>query len=1186
MRPGLWISLLTIAAVLTAIPAAVHCVAQETGMDARITYAPDVVGVGRLFMVAVKAPVETARIAVTVPECIELLDETPLPTQSEIRKYYFRSVAPAEQAEIVFAHPEGELTVPLVIWSFEDLREFRELKGTQLPRRWPLGEMLPELKQQQLFPTGAEKLSKQGSGGWLDVPDDVLWDMQPDSTIPRWHWVNLPEGCPVHGKDIYARRAYYPWIFVKSVPPWDFKIQCPIGDEVYPSNDFANGDFTSGEFPDDGIGGGYVRDGKHYGFVAEVCQQYCRRFMTVAPACAGSYLATGDIRYVHKTLVALCRLAAEYAYLATMTHHRHRNNVGQVNRLGQDRFESGPYLRASGFNTYPIEQPGQQRAHAIAYDQIFPVIDKDPEIIPFLQSKGFTDITTHEDVRRFIEENLFAVWMQGSMDASCASNEPMSQWGFAAMAEVLDYERGDEFMDFLYYGAVFEFNPMIVFAPNTYYRDGAPFESTGGYNSAHVTGLTPIVDIIERMRARHPERYPVERFPSLAQSLRYRNIFDFCMDTVTIDRAFPQVGDGGSPPEFKKLPKIAYHDAGPSAFEHAYRYFPDPKFAWALIHGGAWTPSEDFPYTREQIAAEAAKLPDTWNDASSLHDGYGLSILRSGAGDNKRAFWTIYGRPRGHTQDDIMSFGLQAHEGVFLQHMGYPRNWGYWEYSWTSHFGARQFPYERMSATAQYCADAGIAQVTQTRAEKLDDQSGSNKAINIDPDHWQRRTLALIDIDPERFYCVDFYRISGGDEHWWPFHCQEGEFTTSGIDLTPQGGGTLAGADVEYGDEQWLAANGCSKGGYGWSGVKFPFAHLYNVEKGMTSGPYSADWKLKTGDGLGLRLTTIAPEQSELNVCDGTSPAGGNPYEMKWLMLHRAGEAPLRTQLVNIIEPYNQQAAVTKVTPIGLTGNDEAGFAAQGVVVEAGGRTDTILCATDATVTRTTENGLRFAGNFGLWAEQDGVPVAMSLIGGTELTRGGLGITLQSPEYRAKIVAVDHDAATITISPAPPAPQAMVGNSIFITNAVRRVAYTVLAAEEVDGGVSLTLNMDPLIATGQVSGADAHVVKSQTPFQLQGWRYYHGARVHNVDGKSQYQILECKSGTGAIIDPALHPEASAETLAAEFPEGSWFRVYDYGVGDEVVWPYTVSVRLVRKGVYEVTAPVDVTITLPDGSTRG
>ncbi len=153
------------------------------------------------------------------------------------------------------------------------------------------------------------------------------------------------------------------------------------------------------------------------------------------------------------------------------------------------------------------------------------------------------------------------------------------------MAEVLNYRRGAEFMDFVYDGAQIEFTPMHVFAPNTYFRDGAPFESTGGYNNAHVAAIGPIVDSIEHLRQMRPEVYPESRYPSLSRSRRYHNIFDFAMDTVTIDRWYPSVGDDGDYdgfPQYKKLPKRTWQNGGAAAFEHAYRMFRDPKFAWAL----------------------------------------------------------------------------------------------------------------------------------------------------------------------------------------------------------------------------------------------------------------------------------------------------------------------------------------------------------------------------------------------------------------------------------------------------------------------------------------------------------------------------------------------------------------------------------------------------------------------------
>lgn len=1155
--------------------------AQEDAPDARIAYAPDVVGVERLFMVALRAPVGTGEIAVTAPASVELLDHTAFPARAEVSRFYFRSLAPDERAEIRFAHPDGEIVVPVVIWSLDELRDLRTLKDIQLPRRWPLGESLPELKQGRTITSEAEIAALEGRPGgaerWLETPDEDIWAMQPDSTIPRWHWVNIQEGCPVHGREIYTGRAYYPWV-KDATFPWRWKIGCPVGNEEYPSNDFGAGDFTSGAFPDDGIGGGHVRGGRHYGFIAELSQFYAHQMLRVAPECARGYIATGDIRYVHKALVALSRLAVEYAYLATMTQHRHRNTVAQVERFGQGRFDEGPILGSTGLTVYSIDQPRYQVVHAEAYDRIWPAIDEATDVIPFLQGKGI-DVRTGEDVRRFIEENLMATWMQAAMDGATHSNEPHHQWGLAKMAEMLNYERGTDFMDWLYDGA----GRMRVFVPNGYFRDGAPYESTGGYNSMHVTPVPPIVQAVLNQQARRPEVYPEEKYPPLHKSRRYRHIFDFEMDSVTIDRSYPYVGDTGGFPAFSRLPKITWQAAGAQVFEHAYELFRDPKFAWALANARGWQPSVGFPFTREEIEQEAAKWPDDWNDHSRLHDGYGLAILRGGKGDDKRALWLRYGISRGHNQDDMLDIGLQGFEGILLQHMGYPRNWGYWEYSWTSHNVARQFPYVWMTGQAELLADGGAAQVSEARAQGYIDRVDAGQGYELPEDSWQRRTLALVDVGPDQFYGVDLYRISGGDEQWWAFHAHEGEFSTAGIDLTPQEGGTLAGPEVPYGDADWLRANGCSLGGYGWRGPRFGFAHLYNVERGRHERPWHADWAIKNGEGLHLRLHVAAAEGMDVAVCDGTSPAGGNPYEMKWLMLSRMGTAPLRTQVLSLVEAYMGEPAIEAVEPLAVSGEDEAGFAAAGCLVRLADATDTVVVSADPSVRRVAANGLAFAGRFGLYREQDGVPVAMTLVGGTQLEKDGFGIRLDSPEYRASITQVDRATETITVSPAPPNPQALVGEHVFITNPVRRSGYRVQAARAVPGGAEIQLDLDSRIGIGRATGAQDFRITTDTPFPLHRNRYYHGARVIGPGGGEGLRIIEARSGNAVFIDPEGHPDADADHLGGQFPADTWFEVYDYGVGDELVFPYTVSVTLVRPGVYDVKSQAPVSLTLPEGT---
>ena len=84
----------------------------------------------------------------------------------------------------------------------------------------------------------------------------------------------------------------------------------------------------------------------------------------------------------------------------------------------------------------------------------------------------------------------------------------------------------------------------------------------------------------------------------------------------------------------------------------------------------------------------------------------------------------------------------------------------------------------------------------------------------------------------------------------------------------------------------------------------------------------------------------------------------------------------------------------------------------------------------------------------------------------------------------------------------------------------------------------------------------------------------------NAAGDAEYRILGIADG--AFVDTAVHPEVSAEKLAGEFPPGTWFSVYDYGVGDEVILPHVVSVSRTGAGVVlQVTTTDDVTLSLPE-----
>ncbi len=175
------------------------------------------------------------------------------------------------------------------------------------------------------------------------------------------------------------------------------------------------------------------------------------------------------------------------------------------------------------------------------------------------------------------------------------------------------------------------------------------------------------------------------------------------------------------------------------------------------------------------------------------------------------------------------------------------------------------------------------------------------------------------------------------------------------------------------------------------------------------------------------------------------------------------------------------------------------------------------------------------------------------------------------------------DTETITVSPPPPDVAAIVGAEVFISNADRRIAYRVLEAKAAAGGAQLRLNYDSRIGTGRCSGAADFRVLTSTPIPLQRFRYYHGARLTNAERNVEYRIVDVRSESAVFIDAKTHADATAAKLAGQFPKESWFDIYDYGVGDEVIWPYTASVTLVSPGRYRVTAPVPVHVSLPEGA---
>ena len=231
---------------------------------------------------------------------------------------------------------------------------------------------------------------------------------------------------------------------------------------------------------------------------------------------------------------------------------------------------------------------------------------------------------------------------------------------------------------------------------------------------------------------------------------------------------------------------------------------------------------------------------------SNVLDGYGHAILRSGAGEHGRALWLRYGRIIQHAHQDLLTIGLAALGRDMLPDLGYPQGWthaGHWAANWGTHYGVhvtgvrtRDFGRGRLTLFA----DTPPARVATASSTLL---PGKGEAT-------QSKTIALVDLSAEDCYALTLHRVLGGEEHTLSFHGPDGEAAVTGLELTPQEGGTVLGPEVAYGDYSSVP---------GLDPELSCLAFMYDVERARPGGVWSIDHLLKDQDDVHLRMTMLGP---------------------------------------------------------------------------------------------------------------------------------------------------------------------------------------------------------------------------------------------------------------------------------------------------------------------------------------
>ena len=1147
---------------------------------------------GQTFRIALQQPVGSGELRAVYPDNVEMFDQW---DQDDRQRYYFRALAPGD-TRIEFSGRAGELTIEVQIIPWSEVYEPREYEGVQLPRLWPMDGDIEQLKPGRTIHTDDEIARLRESGRspgeiarrWVEKSDQEIWDIIPGPDIPRTCLIVLGsqepdrgvgKGCPVCGMDIYeGRSGFYPWLLDPDNHPW--KVGCPECETWFPSNDWHEGDMTSGPFPDDGWGceplepvSGESGEPWRWPFIAyyHQTQAYMRSFTPGILQSAEAYVITGDERYAHAAGVALARFAQAHLGMSLNLNQRK-----MVNRNGIYRGPVGAPIRgrfttlASSFSYIQPNWDTPRMEDAMrAYDLIYDTISENEALAEFVRAQHHPEIETPADLHHFLHAGIIRTCAQYGIDNAVSRNWPMQERMIGTMALGLGSSQSMELVDYL-----LNDRPGLRYAlTNMYLRDGAGYE-TGNYNRIKVRYMAGLGDLFGRIADLMPELYRPPVFVSPVEDPKFRQIYDFPLDASLIGRTTDDVGDA-SAPRTDPYPPRQGAPLTEGDFAQAFEWTGIERFAQA-----AWGPGGGVPdvITDPDVAAEIERIgrEKGWmvDLESDVLDGYGHAILRSGEGDRQRAFWLRYGVAKQHRHWDMLTMGLDAIKRKFLPELGYPVGWTYagaWENNWATHYGTHITGVrsaEFMIGSVQTFAASKPAQYARSRSDtRLDD-----------PRPWRERAIALVDIDERDCYAVTIERVFGGEEHTWSFHGPSGPAEVSGVDLTPQDGGTIAGPDVPYRDMSY-APDGDSE--------MVSLAFMPDPMVGEATGPFEMSFELEGQDGVYLHSTHIPSADFRLWTAECEAPGGRSPYRATWSIMQRSGDGPLSSQFTTVLEPFEGERRVRSIEPIEVSGGAAGEFAPVALRVETDLFVDTIVIQPEGGHTITVEGGLQTDAEFALWRERRGELQSAVLVRGTSLRESDEGLTLSRPEYtgviescnwperkilvridapqeqRLRAEIADADGATLDahfagITPADAS--AVVGRMAHITNeSGNRATHRIVAAQMREDGLELTLDKDARVAEGPVAEIEDGRVRSGVDFVLNIFGYYEGKTLANEDNSAWWRIEDVEGWTTPVIDTEHEGEVPEAVLREAFTDRAGDGVarmilYNYGPGDTVTIP--------------------------------
>ena len=781
-------------------------------------------------------------------------------------------------------------------------------------------------------------------------------------------------------------------------------------------------------------------------------------------------------------------------------------------------------------------------AAVYAYDAIYDYLGEDPELIAFLKSKGMP-VENAGELRKYIEHYLLKAAATGLLNGAIHGNAGHHQALAMAIALVLD-DYSDErpnsrdMVDYAYHGIGHCANIMI----NGLYRDGGGHESPG-YNNIKLDFIR-VSQVMEQIRQKHPNQFPVAKYPDLFDNEKAASIFDYFIDLITLSHFIPNIGDCGG---IRKSQRVAPRAWSMIASQNIFAFgkYGNPRYARAATRmNGTLYPGELFePYPEAEIKAALTKPGSEIKPVSRFLDGYGAAILESGEGDNRRAVSLNYAAIPGHRQSDNLNLEVFARGVSILPDLGYPFTWDYtsqWDDNIMAHntvsvgeTKADQRVRVGNEATL-FASERGVHVVT---AHHVPYPPGYGLAKDAAPDvDLYERTVMLVDIDPERFYVVDLFAVNGGDQHDQSWHGPLTEPETPSLEWKQQPTGTLAGPDTEQFAEytdRW-----------GRTDTNFP-CYLKDITRATLDQPATWKWQYGLDEGDTLHLHVIPVGGSlEVIMGNGRSPARPEDWKLDYLLCRRTVENGAPSLFLNVIDPFQGEPVVQHVKVISEEPLE--------LEVSYEGGTDRIQFGLAPAPSSTTDHRLQ------------GVRIVSS--SGGEIVRdvqvGQWGDDADAGYISDAIIALNYATREIAIPWEDGREEEFAaGRAVRIYNWGRSGMYTIRKQRREEGRLWLTLDTTALLMRGPVAQveddaldlaeycvfATGHADKDGK-LDSRGPHFFAGARLGEGDAARVVEAVANTSGSAARI--FLHEPATKADLEAAYTDRA-VSVWEYGIGDSV-----------------------------------